>query len=92
MARYLLEVEHSAEALECLRAIQIFLKTGSHYLTHAEWGCKDGDHKAWMIVDVDTKQDALTILPPAYRTKAKVVGLTKFALPEIEEALQYHTA
>jgi len=25
------------------------------------WGCLDGDHTAWMIVDVDTRQEARAI-------------------------------
>ena len=44
MQRYLIEVPHEPEELACARVIQTFLDTGSHYLTHADWGCEDGVH------------------------------------------------
>ena len=58
MARFLIEVPHEAEKVACARAVQVLLKTGSHFLTHADWGCKDGEHKAWLAVDVDSKDEA----------------------------------
>jgi len=32
----------------------------------------DGEHKAWLIVEVDTKEDARRILPPAFRSQPDV--------------------
>jgi hypothetical protein len=90
MARFLIEVPHEAEEIECARAIQILLKTGSHYLTHADWGCLDGEHKGWIIVDVEDKEQARGVLPPAYRSKAKIVGLNKFSLEQMEELIRHH--
>jgi hypothetical protein len=49
MARFLIEVTHEAEEKACALAIQLPYKTGSHYLTNAEWGCLDGEHKGWVI-------------------------------------------
>jgi hypothetical protein len=90
MARFLIEVPHEAEKVECARAVQILFRTGSHFLTHAEWGCLDGEHKAWIIVELESKQEARSILPPAYRTQAKIVELNKFTMEEIEEILRHH--
>ena len=90
MARFLIEVPHEAEKVECARAIQILLSTGSHFLTHAEWGCLDGVHKGWIIMELESKQEARSILPPAYRSQAKIVELNKFTLEEIEEILRHH--
>ena len=70
----------------------MFLKTGSHYLTGADWGCKDGVHKSWMLVDVDSKEDALRIVPPAFRAHAKVVQLNSFSMKEIDSILKKHEA
>ncbi len=67
MARFLVEVPHDAEHVACARVVEIFLKTGSHFLTHADWGCMDGDHKAWIIADVESRDEARSILPPALR-------------------------
>ena len=90
MARFLIEVPHEPELLACARVVQIFLKTGSHFLSNAEWGCKDGDHRAWIMVDVDNKEQARGIIPPAFRKEAKIVQLNKFTMEEIDEILTYH--
>ena len=90
MARFLIEVPHEAETLACARVVETFLKTGSHFLVNADWGCKDGDHKAWIIVDVNSKNEARAIVPPAFRGQAKIVQLNKFTLEEIDDILRYH--
>lgn len=90
MARFLIEVPHEAEERACALVVEIFLKTGSHYLTNSEWGCKDGEHKAWIIVEVDGKEDARTVLPPAFRPQAKIVKLNRFTMEEIDEILAHH--
>ena len=90
MARFLIEVQHEDDVVACLRVVEIFLKTGSHYVTHTDWGCMDGDHKAWLIVEVDSKEDARRILPPAFRREARIVGLNKFTMEQVEELLLHH--
>lgn len=90
MSRFLIEVPHEAEEVECARAVEIFLKTGSHFLSNADWGCFDGVHKAWIIVDVDSREEARCILPPAYRSQAKIISLNKFRMEEINEILRHH--
>lgn len=67
MPKFLIEVPHEEETVSCTRAVKIFLESGSHFLTHADRGCKDGEHKAWLFADVDSKDKARAILPPAYR-------------------------
>jgi hypothetical protein len=82
MAKFLIEVPHEAKKIECARTIQIFLKTGSHFLTNAEWG--------WIIVELENKEEARNILPPAYRSNAKIVTLSKFTMEEIDEIIRHH--
>jgi len=84
MERYLIEVPHEATESACNNAVRIFLQTGSHFLRQADWGCHDGEHKAWLIVDVENKESARQILPPAYRSEAKIVLLSRFDKEEIE--------
>ena len=90
MPRFLIEVPHEAETIACARAVKILLTTGSHYLTHADWGCTDGVHKGWIIVDVGSKNEALQILPPALRPHATIVLLNKWGLQEMEDLLRHH--
>jgi len=90
MARYLLEVPHGPDHVHCDRAARIFLATGSHFLTHADFGCSDGEHKAWLTVEVDSKEEALRILPPGMRAQARVVRLSKFSLGALGAMLRDH--
>ncbi len=90
MAKFLIEVPHEADEMACARVVEVFLATGSHFLTHAEWGCMDGVHSAWMLVDVDSKAEALAIVPPAFRHEARVVSLNQFSMADIEPILQRH--
>ena len=88
MAKFLIEVSHEPTKVECARAAQIFLKTGSHFLSHADWGCLDGEHKAWMIVDnIESEEEARHILHPVYRSQAKIVRLNKFTIEQVEELI-----
>jgi hypothetical protein len=90
MAKYLIEVPHGADKATCELAIKVFLQTGSHFLTHADWGCLDGEHKAWIIADVASKDEANYILPPAFRSAAKITLLTNFTAKDLLESEIYH--
>ena len=90
MARFLIEVPHEPELVACARAVEILLKTGSHFLTHADWGCKDGVHKAWIVADVDSREEARSIVPAAMRSQAKIVQLNYFTVEEIDAILRDH--
>lgn len=90
MAKFLIEVPHEATKQACMQAVRIFYETGSHFLANADWGCHDGDHKAWMVVDVDTKDQAKMIVPSAFRSESKIIELYRFTREEMEE-YKYHT-
>ncbi len=90
MKKYLIEVEHDSDKKACEEAIKVFLNTGSHFMTHADWGCMDGEHKAWITMETDRREDALSILPPAYRRKARVIELTRFKLEEPDGITPLH--
>ena len=90
MAKFLIEVPHGANKEACDQAIQIFMQTGSHFLTHADWGCLDGEHKAWIIADVKSKDDARMILPSAFRSIAKITLLTTFTANDVKQGENFH--
>ena len=92
MPKFYIEIPHEKEESACLRAIKILKETGSHFLTNAEYGCKDGDHTARIIVEVDSKREALMVIPTAYRERTRIVQLNSFSAEEIETLLQYHTS
>ena len=90
MAKYLVEVSHGSDRIECLRSIQIFLSSGSHFLTNADWGCLDGEHKAWFTMEADSKEEAIRIVPSFYWKDTKITKLSKFILKDVEEMLRQH--
>jgi hypothetical protein len=90
MPRFLIEVPHEPTMQACVRAVDVFLQTGSHFLTHADWGCKDGDHKAWIVLEVDSRDEARNVVPPPFRAQAKIVQLNSFTMKDIEGVRQDH--
>jgi hypothetical protein len=89
-SRFLIEVPHEATTVACARTVEVFLRSGSHFLSHADWGCRDGEHKAWMIVEVDSKSEARGIVPPAFRPQAKIVQLNSYTMNDMEDILRGH--
>ena len=85
MERFLIVVEHDHPAVDCERFVQVFLQTGSHFLTNADWGCMDGEHKAWLILEAESKEQARTCLPTFYHSQATIIKLNKFKLEEIDK-------
>ena len=90
MPRFLIEVPHENNKEACDRAVQVFLQTGSHFMTNADWGCPGGEHKAWFVAEFGTREEARQILPPAFRLNAKVVEVRKFTLADFGTTLGSH--
>jgi hypothetical protein len=90
MPKFLIEVPHGSEQAACERAVRTFLQTGSHFLANADWGCPDGEHKAWMILEIGSKEDARSVLPPSYRSQAKIVRLKKYKWKDVNESRGEH--
>ena len=74
MPRYLVISNHTGP--DCTNAIRQVLAIG--YLTHYDWGCKDGVHTGWAVIEGESKAEALMSVPTFLRDKAQVVELTKF--------------
>ena len=79
MNKYLIEVSGSSYKLSSMRASYIFNRTGSHFVTHADWGFEDGQVKAWLVAETENEKEAMQILPSAYRHRAKIVLISKFS-------------
>ncbi len=90
MQRFLVEVDHPAERVACLRAVREILEMGSHFVTHAEWGCYDGVHTGWIIVEAENHDEARLVLPPRDRPLARVVRLNRFRIDEIDDLERQH--
>jgi hypothetical protein len=80
--RFLIELPHDPDPEYCTAASKIFAETGSHYLTHADFGCEDGVHNAWIIVEAENHDEARLVVPPQWRQLAKVTRLKRLAMIE----------
>lgn len=90
MTRYLIEVPHENNKRACDQAVQAFLATGSHFMTNADWGCGDDEHKAWFVAELESKEQALSLLPPLFRENAKVIALQQFSAADLERQRDQH--
>ncbi len=81
MERYLIESPHEAE--ECENVIRQVAAAG--YLHNFDWGCADGIHCGWAIVETDSPDHASQIVPWTVRKKARIVKLVKY-----EQGDPYH--
>ena len=87
MEKYLIEIKNGGDRASCLRSIQSFLSSRTHYVTSVEWGCLEGQNKAWLIIKTSNSADAMRIIPAAYRQQAKITRLHKFKGKEIDQAM-----
>ena len=85
MPRFMIEVKHGDDEVTCVRALRVIEQYGSHLMTHAEWGCKDGYHACWLIGDLGSREEALHIVPPEFRPDARVIELNRFSRQEIAD-------
>jgi len=90
MPRFLIEVPHESEVVACSKAAKVLLETGSHFLTHADFGCSDGDHRAWIVIDGESKGEVRNMLPVAYRSVATIIGLNKFSIEQLDSLIKQH--
>jgi hypothetical protein len=89
---YMIEVQHPESREACLRALHALDQSGSHFVTHADFGCSDGVHCGWLTVDVEDRQTAQQIIPPEFRSATRVVELRKFTREEIVRMMSEHQA
>ncbi|MDO8549457.1 MAG: hypothetical protein Q7S39_04790 [Ignavibacteria bacterium] len=78
MNRYLIETTHTKE--DCLHVLDLVLAHG--FITHYDWGCEEGIHTGWAVVEADSSAEALLSVPPFIREKARAIKLKKYS-PEV---------
>jgi len=81
--RYIIHLPHGNEHDMCIRALQVIERYGGHLFTHAEWGCNDGVHCGWLIVELDNREAVMQMIPPEFRQDAQIVELNRFSKDEV---------
>ncbi len=82
MTKYLIASRH--EPADCLRALDEELAKGSSVLDKFVYGCRDGDHTAYAIVEVNTPSDALALVPGFLQDLACITKVDKYTPAEIK--------
>jgi hypothetical protein len=80
MDRYLIETPHTLD--ECLGLLDQILAMG--YLHNFDWGCEDGDHTGWAIIEAENQAQAMLAVPTMIRAKARVVRLSRFTDEDVQ--------
>ncbi len=85
---YLIVSPHTTE--ECLSALDDVAAKGKDELAKWDWGCADGDHTGYCIVDASSKEAALAMVPQKERAKAKAILINKFSIEQIRAIHEAH--
>ena len=80
MPSYLVESPHTPE--DCIKTFDYLLAAG--YITHFYWACPTGEHTGYVIFDAASKSEALMVVPPFVRSKARAVELTQFTPDQVK--------
>ena len=81
MDRFLIESPHLVQ--ECDKALQATFAMG--YLHNFDWGCKAGVHTGWVTIEAEDEKQAILVVPPFLRNKARAVKLVKFSPDLVKE-------
>lgn len=82
MALYLITSNHEPE--QCLDALDDMLAKGTDTLNKFVFGCKEGDHTGYAIVDAESRSTALSLLPDFLQETACVSRVDRFTPADIK--------
>lgn len=74
MNKYLVETPHTAQ--DCQMLVDQVYAMG--YLHNYDWGCEDGVHSGWAIIEAENEADARLTVPSFVRRKARIIKVVKF--------------
>ena len=74
MDKFLVESPHTDH--DCKMAVKSIQSMG--YLNSFDFGCKDGVHMGWAVIEAENAAQALGVVPAMIRGKARAIKLNKF--------------
>ncbi len=81
MNSYLIASRH--EEKECVRAMDEMLAKGTKVLDKFVFGCREGDHTAYAVVDAKNTSEALGILPDFLQDEACITKVEHISPADI---------
>jgi hypothetical protein len=79
--RYLVEVPHSKK--NCIMLVDEVSAMG--YLHRFDWGCEVGVHVGWVVIEAESEEEALMIVPTISRADARAIKLIKYTPETVRE-------
>jgi len=76
----MIETPHSEK--ECIGLLDQIVAMG--YLHNFDWGCEDGVHTGWAVVEAESASQAIMAVPSLVRRSARVVKLNKFTDEDVK--------
>ena len=82
MARFFVELAHTPE--DCVADLDSVMAHSHELFARFDWGCKDGEHAGWAILEAQDANTARRLLPTFIRDRAKVRGVVKFTPDDVK--------
>ena len=82
MAFYMVTATHEPE--QCLDALGEIMAKGTDSLNKFVFGCKEGDHTGYAIIDAENRSAALDVLPDTMQETACVAKVDRFTPADIK--------
>lgn len=74
MARYLIETPHNDK--NCHLLVNQLYGMGCPH--NFDWGCEEGSHCGWAIIEADDQAQAALVVPSIARSEARTVRIVKY--------------
>lgn len=81
MERYLIETPHSEER----RYLLLDEINAMGYPHNFDWGCGVGVHVGWAIIEAESEEQALLVVPSIARDTARAIRLIKYSPEMVKE-------
>ncbi len=81
MPTYLIKSAHDSK--QCIRALDEELAKGPDVLDQFVYGCHDGDHTGYAIVEAASKEDAMSLVPDMLQPNAVITQVDKYNADDI---------
>ena len=81
MDRYLIESPHNE--IDCHLVLNQVHAMG--FLHNFDWGCADGVHCGWVILEAESANQARMAVPAVSRKNARITRVVKFSEEQLKE-------
>ena len=88
MPQYMIELAHEPD--ECIRSLESFDPYASDLLDGTFWGCMSGRHAGWVVVNTESQEEALEMIPEILRGKVTITEVD--VIPELVDAIDPEAA